>query len=173
MLKDAIVQLCVFRPENPVTFLRQYFQKLERVSTLKVFFSKLGARLAVFDGGASSKARLSESGLIGSICAGHTKFVLFSPAQLLWCRHWTNSLQFVADKSYVTTLIELDDESQKSVSINQESASRSLPRGCLQCSILIRAVTLAACPSSSPRPPGLDVYSWLPPSNSLWKSLGN
>lgn len=30
VLKDAIVQLCVFRPENPVTFLRQYFQKLER-----------------------------------------------------------------------------------------------------------------------------------------------
>jgi len=32
VLKDAIVQLCVFRPDNPVTFLRQYFQKLERVS---------------------------------------------------------------------------------------------------------------------------------------------
>ncbi len=31
-LKDCIVQLCVARPENPVTFLREYFQKLERVS---------------------------------------------------------------------------------------------------------------------------------------------
>lgn len=36
VLKDAIVQLCVFRPENPVTFLRQYFQKLERVSKIFV-----------------------------------------------------------------------------------------------------------------------------------------
>lgn len=34
VLKDCIVQLCVQRPENPVSFLRQYFQKLERVSTI-------------------------------------------------------------------------------------------------------------------------------------------
>lgn len=32
LLKDSIVQLCVARPENPISFLRQYFQKLERVS---------------------------------------------------------------------------------------------------------------------------------------------
>lgn len=32
VLKDCIVQLCVVRPENPVSFLRQYFTKLERVS---------------------------------------------------------------------------------------------------------------------------------------------
>lgn len=32
VLKDCIVQLCVSRPENPISFLRQYFQKLERVS---------------------------------------------------------------------------------------------------------------------------------------------
>lgn len=32
VLKDCIVQLCVARPENPISFLRQYFQKLERVS---------------------------------------------------------------------------------------------------------------------------------------------
>ncbi|XP_026469120.1 cAMP-dependent protein kinase type I regulatory subunit isoform X1 [Ctenocephalides felis] len=30
LLKDCIVQLCVTRPENPVSFLREYFQKLER-----------------------------------------------------------------------------------------------------------------------------------------------
>ncbi|CAD7082153.1 unnamed protein product [Hermetia illucens] len=30
VLKDCIVQLCVSRPENPIAFLRQYFQKLER-----------------------------------------------------------------------------------------------------------------------------------------------
>ncbi|VVC86733.1 unnamed protein product, partial [Leptidea sinapis] len=30
ILKDCIVQLCLNKPENPVTFLRQYFQKLER-----------------------------------------------------------------------------------------------------------------------------------------------
>ncbi len=33
ILKDCIVQLCVARPDNPVAFLREYFQKLERVST--------------------------------------------------------------------------------------------------------------------------------------------
>lgn len=32
ILKDCIVQLCVNRPANPITFLREYFQKLERVS---------------------------------------------------------------------------------------------------------------------------------------------
>uniref|UniRef100_A0A336M079 CSON009403 protein n=1 Tax=Culicoides sonorensis TaxID=179676 RepID=A0A336M079_CULSO len=32
VLKDCIVQLCVQRPDNPITFLRQYFQKLEKVS---------------------------------------------------------------------------------------------------------------------------------------------
>ncbi|XP_062526781.1 cAMP-dependent protein kinase R1 isoform X2 [Bombyx mori] len=30
LLKDCIVQLCVNKPENPVSFLRQHFQKLER-----------------------------------------------------------------------------------------------------------------------------------------------
>lgn len=33
VLKDCIVQLCVGRPENPISFLREYFQKLERVRT--------------------------------------------------------------------------------------------------------------------------------------------
>ena len=32
ILKECIVQLCVSRPDNPVSFLREYFQKLERVS---------------------------------------------------------------------------------------------------------------------------------------------
>nr|CAD7444654.1 unnamed protein product [Timema bartmani] len=32
VLKDCIVQLCVSRPENPISFLREYFQKLERVT---------------------------------------------------------------------------------------------------------------------------------------------
>lgn len=32
VLKDCIVQLCVSRPDNPISFLREYFQKLERVS---------------------------------------------------------------------------------------------------------------------------------------------
>ncbi|XP_026316831.1 cAMP-dependent protein kinase type I regulatory subunit isoform X2 [Hyposmocoma kahamanoa] len=30
LFKDCIVQLCLNKPDNPVTFLRQYFQKLER-----------------------------------------------------------------------------------------------------------------------------------------------
>jgi hypothetical protein len=34
-LKDCIVQLCVSRPDNPIAFLREYFQKLERVSGVK------------------------------------------------------------------------------------------------------------------------------------------
>ena len=32
ILKDCIVQLCVSRPDNPISFLREYFQKLEQVS---------------------------------------------------------------------------------------------------------------------------------------------
>ncbi|UYV71708.1 PRKAR1A [Cordylochernes scorpioides] len=35
ILKDCIVQLCVSRPENPISFLREYFQKLEREAALK------------------------------------------------------------------------------------------------------------------------------------------
>jgi len=30
ILKDCIVQLCVSRPDNPISFLREYFQKLEQ-----------------------------------------------------------------------------------------------------------------------------------------------
>lgn len=33
ILKDCIVQLCISKPERPLTFFRQYFQKLEMVST--------------------------------------------------------------------------------------------------------------------------------------------
>lgn len=33
ILKDAIVSLCVSRPENPISFLRDYFHKLDRVRT--------------------------------------------------------------------------------------------------------------------------------------------
>jgi len=32
ILKDCIVQLCVARPANPITFLKEYFQKLEKDS---------------------------------------------------------------------------------------------------------------------------------------------
>ena len=32
VMKDCFVQLCVDKPEKPVTYLREYFQKLERVS---------------------------------------------------------------------------------------------------------------------------------------------
>lgn len=35
ILKDAIVNLCVSKPDNPITFLRDYFNKLERVSKTK------------------------------------------------------------------------------------------------------------------------------------------
>merc|ERR1711881_810278 len=33
ILKDCIVQLCVSRPDNPISFLREYFQKLEQETT--------------------------------------------------------------------------------------------------------------------------------------------
>ena len=33
LLKDCIVQLCVAKPEDPIAFLREYYQKLERVRT--------------------------------------------------------------------------------------------------------------------------------------------
>ena len=36
ILKDCIVQLCVSRPDNPISFLREYFQKLEQVRTILV-----------------------------------------------------------------------------------------------------------------------------------------
>lgn len=32
ILKDCIVQLCVSRPENPISFLKDYFTSLEKVS---------------------------------------------------------------------------------------------------------------------------------------------
>ena len=32
LLKDCIVQICIHRPDNPVAFLKEYFEKLEVVS---------------------------------------------------------------------------------------------------------------------------------------------
>ena len=31
ILKESIIQLCLHRPENPHSFLRQYFEKLDKV----------------------------------------------------------------------------------------------------------------------------------------------
>lgn len=31
LLKDCIVQLCLNKPENPITFLKLHFEKLEKV----------------------------------------------------------------------------------------------------------------------------------------------
>lgn len=45
LLKDCIVQLCVRRPENPVSFLREYFQKLERVRYLGYLRGRLNAKM--------------------------------------------------------------------------------------------------------------------------------
>lgn len=36
ILKDCIVQLCIAKPERPLTFFRQYFQKLDMVSTYEL-----------------------------------------------------------------------------------------------------------------------------------------
>ena len=32
LLKDCIVQLCTSRPDRPMAFLREYFERLEKVS---------------------------------------------------------------------------------------------------------------------------------------------
>lgn len=37
LLKDCIVQLCVNKPENPLTFLKEYFERLEKVCTNFIF----------------------------------------------------------------------------------------------------------------------------------------
>lgn len=37
LLKDCIVQLCLKKPENPISFLKQHFEKLERVSFSLIF----------------------------------------------------------------------------------------------------------------------------------------
>ena len=36
LLKDCIVQLCLKKPDNPIAFLKQHFEKLEKVSFLFV-----------------------------------------------------------------------------------------------------------------------------------------
>ena len=32
LLKDCIVQLCLRKPDHPITFLKQHFERLEKVS---------------------------------------------------------------------------------------------------------------------------------------------
>ena len=39
ILKDAIVQLCVAKPANPFKFLREHFEKLEKVSIVAMFLT--------------------------------------------------------------------------------------------------------------------------------------
>jgi cAMP-dependent protein kinase regulator len=40
LVKDCVVQLCIHRPENPHSFLKQYFATLEKVfQLLSIFFS--------------------------------------------------------------------------------------------------------------------------------------
>lgn len=90
VLKDAIVQLCVFRPENPVTFLRQYFQKLERVSTNFLFCC--ASLIYICD-------------LIDSICADMITSHIYFSAELVikivcdilcqHCRNYNNNINSV------------------------------------------------------------------------------
>ena len=47
ILKDCIVQLCVSRPDNPISFLREYFQKLEQVRS-EVAIAKCRGHLIFF-----------------------------------------------------------------------------------------------------------------------------
>jgi len=50
ILKDCIVQLCISKPERPLTFFRQYFQKLEMVSVYYVYYviELLGIKVLLF-----------------------------------------------------------------------------------------------------------------------------
>ena len=38
LLKDSIVQLCTARPERPMAFLREYFERLEKVKFMRERF---------------------------------------------------------------------------------------------------------------------------------------
>ena len=38
ILKEAIVQLCISRPDNPMGFMREYFERLEKVRFLVSYF---------------------------------------------------------------------------------------------------------------------------------------
>lgn len=38
LLKDCIVQLCTSRPDRPMAFLREYFERLEKVCVCKDLF---------------------------------------------------------------------------------------------------------------------------------------
>jgi hypothetical protein len=38
LLKDCIVQLCLHKPENPISFLRQHFEKLDKVCNKNIFY---------------------------------------------------------------------------------------------------------------------------------------
>lgn len=49
ILKECIVQLCVSRPDNPVSFLREYFQRLERVSTPDYLWVQLRSECGGFN----------------------------------------------------------------------------------------------------------------------------
>ncbi|MPC22784.1 cAMP-dependent protein kinase regulatory subunit [Portunus trituberculatus] len=46
ILKDAIVSLCVSRPENPIAFLRDYFHKLDRMF-IDLFISNVSGEKAI------------------------------------------------------------------------------------------------------------------------------
>ncbi|XP_057376973.1 cAMP-dependent protein kinase type I regulatory subunit-like isoform X2 [Daphnia carinata] len=60
ILKDCIVQLCVVRPDNPTSFLREYFQKLEREAAKD---AKQKAALSPEDSEESPNA--AQSGIMG------------------------------------------------------------------------------------------------------------
>ena len=43
LLKDCIVQLCLRKPEHPITFLKQHFERLEKVIFCICFFNHLSS----------------------------------------------------------------------------------------------------------------------------------
>uniref|UniRef100_A0A3Q3WT26 RIIa domain-containing protein n=1 Tax=Mola mola TaxID=94237 RepID=A0A3Q3WT26_MOLML len=44
ILKECIVNLCIAKPERPMKFLREHFEKLEKVGGYKVLCSSDGVK---------------------------------------------------------------------------------------------------------------------------------
>lgn len=47
ILKDAVVQLCAAKPVNPFRFLREHFEKLEKVSIVAIFHTPQSVLFAI------------------------------------------------------------------------------------------------------------------------------
>ena len=42
IVKECVVQLCIHRPDNPYSFLKQHFSTLEKVKVIKLYSKLVG-----------------------------------------------------------------------------------------------------------------------------------